>query len=95
MVAFERLRIAQIVSPPAGQASPDPANSATHIVIAPGETKDQLPKVMAGAKVVLLIDSIGPLNTVSWVFPYGSGKQATVNVPPKLPDGTINCSRSL
>lgn len=53
-------------------------------------TQEQLPKVKAGAKVVLLIDSIGPLNFASWAFPYGSGKQATVNVPPKLPDGVTN-----
>lgn len=49
-----------------------------------------MPKVKARAKVVLLIDSIGPLNPVSWTFPYGSRKQATVSVPLKLPDGAIN-----
>jgi len=87
VVAFERPRVAEIVSPPAGQIAPDPANPATHIVITPGMTQAQLPKAKAGAKVVMLVDSVGPLNSVSWIFPYGSGKQATVNVPVKLPDG--------
>ncbi|MCL6478772.1 MAG: fibronectin type III domain-containing protein [Peptococcaceae bacterium] len=87
--AFERPRIAQIVSPPAGQVSPDPATPATHIVITPGMTAAQLPHVKAGAKVVLLVDSIGPLNSFSAAFPYLS-QTATVNVPAKLPDGVTN-----
>ncbi|AEG15966.1 hypothetical protein Desku_2432 [Desulfofundulus kuznetsovii DSM 6115] len=91
--AFERPRVAQIVSPPAGQVSPDPKDPATHIVITQGMTADQLPKVKAGAKVVLLVDSVGPLNSVSWAFPYTGpqgNKTATVNVPAKLPDGTTS-----
>ncbi|MDI6813916.1 MAG: hypothetical protein QMD10_10295 [Desulfitobacteriaceae bacterium] len=91
--AFERPRIAQIVSPPSGQVSPSPTDPATHIMITQGMAQAQLPKVKAGAKVVLLVDSVGPLNSVSWVFPYTGpqgNKTATVNVPPKLPDGTTN-----
>jgi hypothetical protein len=89
VVAFERPRIAQIVSPPAGQAAPDPADPATHIVITPGMTVGQLSKVKAGAKVVLLVDSIGPLTSFNTAFPYLS-RTATVNIPTKLPDGTTN-----
>lgn len=90
VVAFERPRVTEIVSPPAGQVAPDPTNPATHIMITPGMTAAQLPKVKAGAKVTMLVDSVGPLNSVSWVFPYGSSKQATVNIPAKLPDGVTS-----
>lgn len=89
VVAFERPQIAQIVSPPPGQTAPDPANPATHIVITPGMTAGQLPKVKAGAKVVLLVDSIGPLTSFSVAFPYLS-RTATLNTPAKLPDGVTN-----
>lgn len=93
VAAFERPRIAQIVSPPPGQVSPDPANPATHLMILPGMTVAQLPKAKAGAKVVLLIDSVGPLNSVSWGFPYAGpqgSRTATVNVPANLPGGGSN-----
>jgi len=90
VVAFDRPRVAEIVSPPEGQAAPDPSDPSTHIVITPGMTSDQLPKVKAGAKVTLLVDTIGPVTSVTWSFPYGTGKQATVNVPAELPDETFN-----
>ncbi|MCL6639668.1 MAG: hypothetical protein K6T80_08340, partial [Firmicutes bacterium] len=89
VVAFERPRIAQIVSPPAGQVTPDPANPATHIVITPGMTAGQLPKVKAGAKAVLLVDSVGPLTSFNAAFPY-LVQTASVNTPAKLPDGVTN-----
>lgn len=87
--AFERPRIAQIISPPAGQISPDPANPSTHITITQGMTAAQLPKVKAGAKVVLLVDSIGPLSSFSAAFPYLS-QTATTNIPTTLPDGVVS-----
>jgi len=86
VVAFERPRAAQIVSPPAGQVAPDPVNPATHIVITPGMTVGQLSKVKAGAKVVLLVDSVGPLDSFTAAFPYLSNT-ATTNTPTKMPDG--------
>lgn len=82
VVAFERPRVVGIASPPLGQAAPDPANPSTHILITPGMTAAQLPKVKAGAKVTLLVDSVGPLDTVAAVFPYGAGQQATIGSGP-------------
>jgi len=82
VVAFERPRVAGIASPPPGQAAPDPANPSTHILITPGMTAAQLPKVKAGAKVTLLVDSVGPLDAVAAVFPYGAGQQATIGSGP-------------
>lgn len=87
VTALERPRIARIVSPPAGQISPDPANTATHIVITPGMAA--LPKVKAGAKATLLVDSVGPLTSFSSAFPYLS-QTSSVNTPAKLPDGVAN-----
>ncbi|MGI9862930.1 hypothetical protein SDD30_16250 [Moorella naiadis] len=84
VVAFERPRIAGIVSPPPGQAAPDPNNPATYIMITPGMTAAQLPKVKAGAKVTLLVDSVGPVSSATASFPYGSGQQATVGTPPTV-----------
>lgn len=84
VVAFERPRIAGIVSPPQGQATPDPGNPATYIIITPGMTAASLPKVKAGAKVTLLVDSVGPLSSAMASFPYGSGQQATVGTPPAV-----------
>ncbi|TYL07572.1 hypothetical protein MOLA_22330 [Moorella thermoacetica] len=82
VVAFERPRIAGIASPPPGQVAPDPANPSKHILITLGMTAAQLPKVKAGAKVTLLIDSVGPLDAVTAVFPYGAGHQATIGFGP-------------
>lgn len=89
VVAFERPRIAQIVSPPLGQISPDPVNLVTHIIISQGLTAGQLPKAKAGAKVVLMVDSIGPLTSITSSFPYLS-QIASVNTPVKLSDGVTN-----
>jgi len=49
-------------------------------------TQAQLPRVKAGAKVVLLVDSVGPLNSFSAVFSY-LNQNATTNIPGTLPDG--------
>ena len=89
VAAFERPRIAQIVSPPSGQTAPDPTNPATHILITPGMLQSQLPLAKAGAKVLLVIDSVGPLTSITPVFPY-VGNTATVNIPAKLPDDVIS-----
>jgi len=73
VLAFERPRIAEIVSAPAGQPVPDPDDPATHIMILPGMTKEQLPKVKAGSKVVMILDSVGPVITPArdiFRFPY-------------------------
>ncbi|SFR12567.1 hypothetical protein [Desulfoscipio geothermicus] len=82
VVAFDRPRIAEIVSPPAGQEAPDPADPSTHIVIEKGTAAENLPKVKAGARVKLLVDSIGPvtLPLTKAEFPYLT-KKATVKSP--------------
>ncbi|NSW82717.1 MAG: hypothetical protein HPY90_05490 [Syntrophothermus sp.] len=85
VVGFERPRIAEIVSPPAGQTAPDPNTASTHIVITPGMSV--LPKVKAGAKVRLLIDSIGPLMSANATFPYLSTQATTDNFSAGYPLG--------
>lgn len=72
VVGFERPRIAEIVSPPSGQTAPDPGMASTHIVITPGMTSANLPRVKAGARVKLIIDSVGPLTSATSSFPYGA-----------------------
>ncbi|MFZ5632271.1 MAG: hypothetical protein ACOY40_05425 [Bacillota bacterium] len=89
VIAFERPRIAQIVSPPAGQQAPVPGDPATHIIIVPGMSETELPRVKAGAKTVILVDTIGPLANFSASFPY-LGLMSSVNIPDKLPDGVTN-----
>ncbi|CEP67962.1 Uncharacterized [Moorella glycerini] len=74
--------MAGIASPSSGQAAPDPATPSTHILITPGMTTAQLPKVKAGAKVTLLVDSVGPIDTATAVFPYGAGREATIGSGP-------------
>lgn len=86
VVAFERPRVTEIISPPPGQDSPDPLDPTTHIVITTGMTLEYLPKTKAGAKVVLLVDSVGPVDTFSSSFPY-LGETASTNLPSTLPDG--------
>ncbi len=70
VIALERLRVSEIVSPPPGQVAPDPADPSTHIMIFNNMPVDQLPKVKAGAKVQILVDSIGPVDSLTSKFPY-------------------------
>ncbi|MCR4441899.1 MAG: hypothetical protein NUV48_07060 [Peptococcaceae bacterium] len=72
VVGFERPRVAEIVSPPAGQPAPDPLTPSTHVVIAPGTDASSLPRAKAGARVKVIVDSVGPLNSVAVEFPYGA-----------------------
>ncbi|MTI84365.1 MAG: hypothetical protein FH756_10770 [Firmicutes bacterium] len=87
VVAFDRPRIAEIVSPPAGQIAPDPNDPTTHIVIEENTIADNLPLAKAGARVKMLVDSIGPVTVplTKAQFPYiggdGQVKQATVKSP--------------
>lgn len=83
IIAFERLRISEIVSPPDGQHSPVPNNPLTHLMLIKGMTVDDLAKVKAGAKVVMLIDSIGPITELEAKFPYNM-YQSTVNIDSRL-----------
>ncbi|MBO8160690.1 MAG: hypothetical protein H0Z24_03555 [Thermosipho sp. (in: Bacteria)] len=63
VLAFERPRIAEIVNPPAGQSESILSDPSTHIMITPGLTASALPKAKAGARVTVLVDSVGPINT--------------------------------
>lgn len=81
VVAFEKPRIKEISVAPTGQTSPDPNIPSTHLVISSGMTGDELPETKAGGKVTLLIDTIGPVNSIVSSFPYMS-TQATIGKTP-------------
>lgn len=89
VVAFERPRIAGIVSPPDGQIAPTPTDEITHIVITAGMTQTELPRVKAGAKVTLLVDSIGPITAYlpSFSTPF---EECGTNTPDTLPGGVTS-----
>jgi hypothetical protein len=63
VLAFERPRIAEIVSPPAGQIVPVMGQPNTHLMILPGMKLNSLPKTKAGARVTMLVDSVGPIKS--------------------------------
>ena len=88
VVAFERPRVREIVSPPAGQAKPIPDDPVTHIMILENMVQAQLPKTKAGGKVGLLIDSVGPLNTFTARFPYLSTEAMVGSVAVTETNGT-------
>ncbi len=94
IIGYERPRITEIISPPAGQVSPDPADISTHIVITPGMTHDLLPRVKAGAKTAFMVDSIGPITEFTPIFPY-QNQLSSINSPEKLSDETTNPMYSL
>lgn len=48
-----------------GQVAPDLADPATHIMVTPGMAAAALPKAKAGAKVTLVLDSVGPVTTAA------------------------------
>ncbi|MBO8128264.1 MAG: hypothetical protein H0Z39_03570 [Peptococcaceae bacterium] len=91
VIAFERPRVAEIGSAPAGEPDPDPGDPATHLVIREGMTVENLPVVKAGSLVGLLIDSIGPIDSASATFPY-NGREAHIDSGPtkQLPDTNRN-----
>lgn len=62
VLAFERPRIAEIINPPEGQVSPDPADPSTYIMIKPDMDISELPKCKAGARVTMILDGVGPIN---------------------------------
>lgn len=88
VTAFERPRIAEIASPPPGQTSPVRNNPATHIVISPGMTETSLPRAKAGAKVTLIVDSVGPLTVVTPRFPYRTFQASTGDISALNPWGS-------
>ncbi len=83
VIAFERPRIREIVSAPSDQVKPTPNDPTTHILITENMTADQLPKTRAGGKVGVLVDTVGPISSVSAAFPYLS-TTATVGTPPTV-----------
>lgn len=68
VLAFERPRISNIVNPPEVEDEEfvyaKGSDILTHKVILPGTTKENLPKAKAGAEVTVLIDSVGPIETL-------------------------------
>ncbi|MCF8012594.1 MAG: hypothetical protein K9L17_14200 [Clostridiales bacterium] len=85
VIGLERPRIKDMVSAADGQTDPIPDDISTHLVIPKGMTEEDLPITKTGAKISLLVDSVGPLNSLDAIFPYLS-KQATVHsIENKLP----------
>jgi len=94
VLAFERPRIAEIVSPPAGQTEVNLSDPSTHIMITPGMLTSSLPKAKAGGRVIILLDSVGPIDTSASNVPniyYNSGT-ATIGEASTLyaPGNAIN-----
>ncbi|WP_449241463.1 glycoside hydrolase family 78 protein [Desulfoscipio gibsoniae] len=90
VIAFDRPRISQIASVPLDKDKPDLIDLTTHKIITPGMTEDELPMAKAGAKVSLLIDVIGPLNSITPKFPYTGPKgeeTSCVIIQDLMPDG--------
>lgn len=82
VLALERLRVIEIVSPPPGQPAPDPNDPATHILVRPGQDPATLPRAKAGARVRFRVDGVGPVTGFTAVFRYtdasGTVREATV-----------------
>lgn len=69
VLAFERPRISNIVNPPDDgskgvMTAPTSGDTSTHYMITPGMKKESLPLAKAGAQVTMLIDSVGPIETL-------------------------------
>lgn len=66
ILAFERLRIVNVVYPPKNAYINAPVidDLSTHYMITPDMKFDNLPSVKAGTAVTLAIDSIGPIKTL-------------------------------
>jgi len=76
VLAFERPRISEIVSPPMGQIVPIINQPDTHLLIQEGTVANSLPRTKAGSRATLLVDSVGPINSAADQianFPYTGG----------------------
>jgi hypothetical protein len=82
--AFERPRITFIASVPKDEPEPDPDDPVTHLMILPGMGEEELPLVKAGAKVRMLVDSVGPLDEITASFPYLARVASTSGAPSDL-----------
>lgn len=82
VVALERLRVIEIVSPPPGQPTPDPNDPATHILVWSGQDPAALPRAKAGARVRFRVDGVGPVTSFAAVLRYidasGVVREATI-----------------
>lgn len=95
VLAFERPRLKEIINPPAGHEGPEPSKASTHIMIRPGMTKEELPRVKAGARVTVLLDSVGPITDeadVISLFPYLE-RLATIDEAKRLYDAGSKVNR--
>lgn len=61
VLAFERPRIAEISSTTESYEGLSLTDTASHLIIKPNTKIDDLPKVKAGSKVTLILDSVGPI----------------------------------
>ena len=83
VLAFERPRVSEIVSAPAGEPKPASDDPASHIVILEAATAESLPKAKAGTKIGILLDSVGSIDTAGARFPY-LATSATLAGPPNV-----------
>ena len=88
VLAYERPRIVEIVSSPEGQEAPTLNNQGSHIMILPDMKANSLPKVKAGAKITIVLDSVGPIldeaKSIA-IYPYLS-TVATIDKAERLYD---------
>jgi len=70
ILAMERLRVKEIVAAPEEQILPCPNDPATHIMIDPGATINDLPVAKAGTKITILVDVVSNGWSLNAVFPY-------------------------
>lgn len=70
VVGLERPRVKELIRTSADQSKPIAEDITTHLVIKEGMPEKDLPITKAGGKVALLVDSIGPINSLEAIFPY-------------------------
>lgn len=95
VLAYERPRIAEIVSAPPEQEIPEKGDDSSHIMILSGMRAADLPKVKAGSKVTVVLDSVGPiLNDAASIaiFPYNDS-QAIIENAERLYDSGYPINR--
>ncbi|NLK53080.1 MAG: hypothetical protein GX295_11675 [Syntrophomonadaceae bacterium] len=85
VVYTERPRIIKIISPPAGQIAP---SEASPIIIAKRTVVGSLPKIRAGSRAIVAVDTIGPVSAMEIMFPYLSQFAVVENLKSIKPAGS-------
>jgi hypothetical protein len=86
--SVQNFSVAAIESPDVSELAAPAGQYTLPYAITQGMTKSQLPQTMAGGKIGLTVDTIGPANmslTVTAAYgPNGTGNSATVETPPTV-----------